>query len=162
MRPIPVVLAAALAASLALAAPASAGNGHGGSTARPEHALVVMTNTGVDANATGRMDVKHFPAVGTRAERSWMRLRMRHLDRGATYTLWMDDPSTDTDPTLVQVTDVSIVTKGNGNVNFRIDTETGATLPFGSTLALLAGKAFEVRDAGGNAVLSGTVPTLPQ
>jgi hypothetical protein len=164
MKKIPVVLAATLAATLGFAASADAkpGNGHGGAAGRPKKAHVILTNTEADANAKGRIDVKYFPLNGDRAERSWIRLRTRRLEGGATYTLWMDDPSTDLDPTVVQVPDVSITMRPRGQVNFRIDTAEGGTLPFGSTLALLAGNAVELRDVNGVAVLTGVFPTLPQ
>src|SRR5512138_1084573 len=95
MRTYRIAVGAALAASLALVATAEAGKG------RPERARIDLTNTGADDNASGRLDLRHFPAVGHRAERSWMRFKLRHLDDSATYTLWMDDPSTDADPALV-------------------------------------------------------------
>lgn len=159
-----LVLAAALAASLGLAGTASAkpGNGHGGGAGkgRPGAARVDLTNTGLDADAACRVDVKHFPAVGRRAERSWLRFKVRHVDAAASYSLWMDDPATVGDATLVEVTGVTITANDDGNANHRIDTKKGGVLPFGATLATLAGLPLEIRDGAGAAVFTGSLPAV--
>ena len=124
-------------------------------------AIPTVPVAGPDTDAKGAVDWKHFPAVGKRAERSWLRLRLGRLD-GTDYTLWMDDPSTvETD--LVQVTALTATADdADGNhLNFRLDTKQGDPMPFGATLDALVGKALEIRDAGGLAVLGGTVPAVP-
>jgi hypothetical protein len=153
MRTTGIVFGAALAASLALVATAEAGKG------RPARARADLTNTGVDEDASGRIDLRHFPGVGHRVERSWLRFKVRHLDAGATYTLWMDDPSTDADPALVD-TGVTLTANDDGADNYRIDTKHGGTLPFGGTLATLSGMNFEIRNGDGVAVLSGQLPAV--
>ena len=138
-------------------------SGTGGGKGRPARLVgdLARPETSTDANDAGKVDVKHFPAVGHRVERSWLRFKLRHLESHADYTLWMDDPTTAEDATLVQVGTEASSTNGDGNANLFFDTKKGGLLPFGSTLADLAGKAVEVRDGLGNVVLSGTVPTLP-
>jgi hypothetical protein len=162
MKKSKLVLAAALAASLGLAGTAAAtpGNGHGGGKGRPGAARADLTNTGVDADALCRVDVKHFPAVGHRAERSWLRFKVRNMDANASFSLWMDDPATVGDATLVQVTDVTITSNDDGGANLRIDTKHGGVLPFGSTLAGLAGLPLEVRNGAGAAVFTGSLPAV--
>ena len=153
MRTTGIVFGAALMASLALVATAEAGKG------RPGRARSDLTNTGADEDASGRVDVRHFPGVGRRTERSWLRFKLRHLDADATYTLWMDDPTTVEDTSLVD-TGVTLTMNDLGGDNHRIDTKHGGTLPFGGTLATLAGMTFEVRNGEGTAVLSGAVPAV--
>lgn len=155
MRTSRIVFGAALAVSLVAAVSATAVAGKG----RPERASADLTNTGADISASGRIDVRHFPAVGKRDERSWIRFRLRRLDAEATYTLWMDDPSTDADPALVD-TGITLTTNSRGGDNQRIDTKHGGTLPFGGTLATLAGMNFELRNGDGVAVLSGALPAV--
>src|SRR5688572_11858891 len=55
-----------------------------------------------DEDVAGDLSVKHFDARGNRPERSWIRTRVRHLERKTEYSLWLDDPSTVGDPTTVQ------------------------------------------------------------
>ena len=153
MRTSGIVFGAALAVSLGLAATAVAGRG------RPERASLDLANTGADVSASGRVDLKHFPAAGKRDERSWMRFRLHRLDPDATYTLWMDDPSTDADPALVD-TGITMTTNSRGGANQRVDTKHGGTMPFGATLAALAGMNFELRNGDGVAVLSGALPAV--
>jgi hypothetical protein len=111
----------------------------------------------------GVVDVKFFPAVGKRPERSWLRFKLRRLTPGATYTLWVDDPSTSPDSTLLQVaTTVPLVASGRGALSYRFDTKHDA-LPFGARLVDLGGMHVEVRDAAGTqVVLGGFLPSLPQ
>ncbi len=111
-------------------------------------------------NDFARLDVKHFPAFHARLERSWIRAKIRHLDAASDYSVWIDDPSTPATD-LVQVDTFS--TKHSGNFNFSKDTKRGDALPFGATLAALAGMAIEVRDAAGTTtLLAGTIPTSSQ
>jgi hypothetical protein len=155
-----LALAVGCAVALTLAGSAAAKPGRGGAKGRPGRAVADLVNSGVDADAKGRLDIRHFPAVGKRTERSWLRLKAGNLDANGSYSLWMDDPSTAEDLTLAQVADVSLDANDEGRANVRIDTKKGGVLPFGATLAGLAGMAFEIRDAGGAAVLTGTVPAL--
>ena len=155
-----LVAAAVATIAAASAAEAKPGNGHGGGKGRPVHAVAAMTNTGVDTDARGKLDVKFFPAVGKRAERSWLRFKLGKLDAGADYTLWMDMPNDDPDAGIVQVTDVTLVPGERGGLNFRLDTKKGDVLPFGASLADLSGMAVEIRDATGVAVLSGNLPAV--
>jgi hypothetical protein len=120
-----------------------------------------------DADAVGDVSVKHFDARGRHGERSWIRVRARHLDRKTEYSLWMDDPSTEGDATTVQFG--SFTTNGGGNINQRIDTKAkgrnreAGSMPFGSTLDALAGLPFEIRNAAGDVVLAGSFPdTTPE
>jgi len=111
-----------------------------------------------DRNAFAKLDVMHIPAKSGRAERSWFRLKLRHLDKSATYTLWADDPSTAA-ADLVQFD--SVTTQRSGNFNYMKDTKDGETLPFGATLAGLAGRRIEVRVAAGTTtIVAGTMPML--
>lgn len=157
-----IALVVACGAALALAGSAAAkpGNGNGGAKGRPGRARADLVNAGVDLDAKGRIDIRHFPAVGRRVERSWLRLKLGNLDADGSYTLWMDDPSTAEDLTLVQVADVALTANDDGRANLRIDTKKGGAMPFAATLPGLAGMAFEVRDGAGAAVLTGTVPAL--
>jgi hypothetical protein len=111
----------------------------------------------VNTDAVARLDVKHFPANRSRAERSWLRMKIRKLESNTTYTLWADDPSTlATD--LVQFD--SFTTMRSRNFKYMADTKKGGTLPFGATLANLSGMAIEVRDAAGTTtLLEGLIPS---
>ncbi len=157
-----LVLVAAIAASFALAHTATAkpGNGGGGGKGRPGAARVDLTNTGVDADASCRVDVKHFPTVGRRAERSWLRFKVRNADANSSFSLWMDDPATVGDATLVEVAGLTISSNDDGKANHRVDTKHGGVLPFGSTLAGLAGLPLEVRNGAGAAVFTGSLPAV--
>jgi len=160
-----ILTAAAAVAGLALvvvaANPAAAGKGNGGkgrAKGKPTsaRAALAVPELGPDEDAKGKLDVRHFPAVGKRVERSWLRFKLRKLDAESDYTLWVDDPSTE-DVDLTQVGD-AFTTDADGAANLRSDTKAGDTLPFGASLADLFGKALEVRDGDGSAVLEGQVP----
>ncbi len=154
------MLAAAGLAVLAAGVAPDAGAAGGNPNGRPGRGRseLVPSDGGPDADATGRVEVKHFPQNRSRDERSWFRVKVRHLDASTEYTLWADDPSTpETD--LVQFD--SSTTNDDGNFNYAKDTKRSDALPFGATLADLGGKAIEVRDAGGTTtLLAGTVPSL--
>ena len=128
--------------------------------------LAVAEVDPIDPNAKGRVDFKHFPGdvERERAERNWLRFRLRHLDKSGVYTLWADDPLDLVDGLVVVPDgaggDFTLTMNGGGNLNFRLDSKEGATMPFGRTLAELAGAAMEIRDANGATVLAGTFPTL--
>lgn len=101
--------------------------------------------------------MKHFPAVGKRAERSWFKLRLGRLD-GTEYTLWIDDPATTDVVDLVQA--ATLTANDDGAAKLHLDTKKGDALPLGGTLATLGGLALEIRDGTGAVVLTGNVPTL--
>jgi len=128
------------------------------------HGNLAAPDPAPDDNAVGNVSVKHFDAIGERPERSWIRVRARHLDRKTEYQLWMDDPSSEGDATTVQFG--TFTTNGGGNVNFRLDTKAHGrehvsdSLPFGSTIDGLAGMAFEIRNGDGAVVLAGTFPDI--
>jgi hypothetical protein len=127
----------------------------GGGRPSGAHGTLTPPDGAPDADAFARLNVKHFPEHYARAERSWFRLKVRHLDALTEYTLWADDPSTpETD--LVQFD--SFTTAQSGNFNYTKDTKRGDTLPFGATLAALSGMAIEVRGSG-TTPLAGTIPT---
>lgn len=110
-----------------------------------------------DANATARIDVKHFPANHGRRERSWFKMKLRHLTRNTVYTLWADDPAT---PVADLVQFATFTAPRSGNVNFTLDTKKAGTMPFGATLADLSGATIEVRDSVGMLrFLTGVIPT---
>jgi hypothetical protein len=171
MRSKALVLTTALAvAAFGASASAGPGRGHGGggghARGKPTkgRSALVVPEGAADADAKCVVDAKFFPAVGRRAERSWLRFKMRKLDADATFTVWIDDPADDetNGNALVQlVTTDALVAGGRGGVNLMLDTKHEATLPFGAALADLAGRAVEVRDsAGTTTVLAGTLPTL--
>ena len=159
-----VALVGAAAATSALAVP-----GGGNDAARPakgRSALAIPEVDAPDANAVGRVDFKHYPGdvEKEREERSWIRFRLRHLDKDGAYTLYADDPLDAVD-SVVAVPDglggtFTITMNGGGNRNLRLDSKEGATMPFGRTLAELAGAAVEIHDANGAIVLAGTFPTF--
>jgi hypothetical protein len=155
-------IATAIALSIALVALAEAkpNQGKGNAKGRPERGSARLDIAGVDDNARGKIDAKHFPAVGKREERSWLRVKVGHLETDATYTLWMDDPTTTDDAALVEVAGVTLVPGHKGATKLKLDTKKGDALPFGATLADLGGMLLEVRDEDGNAVLTGSVPVL--
>ncbi len=173
MRTIVKTTAAATAIALGLlsaAALALPGNGGGGppigqgqARGRPlrgRSMLAAPDGATTDVNARGVVDVRFFGAIGHRVERSWLRFRLHRLTPGATYTLWMDDPNSLTQPNLTQVPDVTLTADSDGFARLRFDTKHGDTLPFGATLVQLGGTAVEIHNADGVAVLTGTVPTL--
>jgi len=128
-------------------------------TGRPSGARSVLAIPvdGPDLNATGRLNVKHFPAHHARVERTWFKLKLRHLDKDTDYTLWADDPSTE-GTELVQFD--TFTTKHSGSYNYSRDTKKGAALTFGAALTDLGGNAIEVRNAAGTVViLSGIIPS---
>jgi hypothetical protein len=152
----PMTKALAAAAFLALGAAALAGPGQPSSA---RNLLAVPETDPPDADATGSLQVKFFPANGSRAERTWVRLRAHKLDRKADYTMWLDDPAVAGDD-FVQW-DAVITTHGQGNVNTRVDTKHGGSMPFGKSAQDLAGAAFQLRNVDGAVVLEGSFPTLP-
>lgn len=154
--------AASLALTVALVTAAQAKSDHaqGHAKGKPSRAMAQLDNSGLDEDARGKIDVKHFPEVGKRTERSWLRIKVRHLDADATYSLWMDDPTTTDDATLIELVGLVFETGDTGNDNLRLDTKKGDALPFDATLATLGGMLFEIRDGAGAVVLSGAVPVL--
>lgn len=106
----------------------------------------------------GRIDETVRAADAGHAARSLLRLRVEHFAADAEFTLWGDDPAT-SGSALTQFG--SLTTNGRGGGAFVLDSQDGDPMPFGAALADLAGKAVEVRDAGGGAVLVGEFPALP-
>ena len=147
--------AAALLALGVLSAFAVAGAGS------PRQAREDLANGGAldSPDAYGRLTVKDYPVVGNRPARSWVRLQAWKLERGEDFTMYLDDPTVEGDD--FQPWGDSIAARGNGNINFRVDTKKGGALPFGKTADELAGAQFQLRDGEGNIVLTGVFPTLP-
>jgi hypothetical protein len=107
---------------------------------------------------SGRIDESVRAADAGHAARSHLRLTVEHLAAGATFTLWADDPAT---PGTALTQFGSLTTDGKGRGALDLDSQDGDPMPFGASLADLAGKAVEVRDGGGAAVLAGEFPALP-
>jgi hypothetical protein len=141
----------ALAAGLALAGPYSP------TSARND--LAVPETDPPLPLATGSLQVKFFPENAHRAERTWVRLRAHKLGKKTDYTMWVDDPSVAGEDFVAW--DTTVTTRGNGNVNDRVDTKKGGLLPFGKSAQDLAGALFQLRDGDGLVVLEGAFPTLP-
>lgn len=135
------------------------GRDQGEARGRPSRGTSALTPPAgaADADATGRADVKLFPAIGHRPARSWFRIFAAKLPANASFTLWIDDPST-ADPAVVQVGTATYASDAEGDLKIRFDTKRGDSLPFGATLTALAGKAVEIHDSGGHVVLAGQVP----
>jgi len=154
--------AAALATVACVAYVAEAKNDHSGgggnATGRPARAKSFLTSPDEGSNDRGRVEMKFFPERKSRAERSWLRFKIRHLEPNADYTIWIDDPSTE-EVDLVQVGD-AFTTNDRGNRNVFRDTKKGDVLPFESDLVTLSGLAVEVRDAGDAVVLEGNLPAI--
>ena len=133
--------------------------GSGGGAGKPSQGKAAMAppDGGADDDASARIFVKHFPARGARAERSWFRVKSRRLQGSTDYTLWADDPAT---PGTELVQFDTFTTKRNGGLHYKQDTKHGGAMPFGATLAELSGMAVEVRGGSGiTTILAGTVPT---
>lgn len=166
-----VIPAAVLLTALSFPAIAREGNGGGGARGRPSAAKSALDRTPADRNAGGRVDVKQFPAVGGRPLREWLRFHANHVGRTGACSIWIDDPALPVDDPLTPIDEslfpnllyrVGALRGGDhdGSWTWRFDTHKGGRLPFGATLAELAGQTVEIRDAGGTAVLRGTVPTI--
>src|SRR5688572_11361156 len=78
------------------------------------------------ADATGSLQVKHFPENGNRPERTWVRLRAKNLGKKTDYTMWVDDPTVEGEDFVAW--EGTVTTRGKGNVNDRTDTKMGGTL----------------------------------
>ncbi len=128
------------------------------STGRPSGArsILLPPDAAADQDAVGRLFVKHFPANSKRADRTWFKLKLRHLDADTEFTLWANDPATVSNE-LVQMD--TFTTKRSGNYNYTKDTKKGAVVTFGAAIASLGGTAVEVRNSTGTVViLVGTIP----
>lgn len=110
-------------------------------------------------DAYGRLTAKHYPPHGKAAERSWLRLQAWKLEKKADYRMFVDDPTVEGED--FQPFGDAITTRGNGNINARVDTKKGGALPFGKTLDELGGASFQLRDSADAVVLVGLLPTLP-
>ena len=103
--------------------------------------------------ASGRVETQFKPGDSHKPAQSKLKIKLHHLARDSEYTLWGIDPAT---LTLSQFG--SVTTHGEGDAEFKVDTKHGDSLPFGASLADLAGTALEVHDASGAVALSGTFP----
>lgn len=151
----PMKMLVAVSTLLFLGAVAPAGPGE---PSKARTLLAIPETDPPDDNAFGNLTVKFFPENGARPERTWVRLRAHKLDKKADYTMWLDDPEVAGDD-FVQW-DATITTRGNGNINYRVDTKRGGTMPFGKTAQVLAGAQFQLRNADGAVVLSGSFPDI--
>ncbi len=128
------------------------------STGPPSGAKSNLTPPEGAANtrAFARLNVKHFPARASREERTWFKLKLRHLDAATEYTVWTDDPSTE-GTELVQFG--TFTTRNSGNFNYATDTKKGDALTLGATLTSMGGMPIEVRNSAGTVVvLAGIIP----
>jgi hypothetical protein len=110
-------------------------------------------------DASGRLTVQRFPSKGERPERTWIRVQAHKLAKKAPYTIWVDDPRTP-EADFAMWGD-GFTTRGNGNVNLRVDSKHGGAMPFDLGAFELDGAAVEIRDGEGVVVLSGNLPRLP-
>jgi hypothetical protein len=154
-----VVAAAVSLGSVALATPGDHGHGHAKGRPLRGKSELAVPEAAADADAHGVVALRYFPAVGKRAERSWFRVRLGALDGVNTeYTLWVDDPATVDVVDLVQV--ATLTADEDGAARLKLDSKRGDTMPFGATIAGLAGLAVEVHDAAGAVVLTGALPAV--
>ena len=107
------------------------------------------------SGAKGRIEAEFKPAEGKHEEESKLSVKIEHLSGDTEYTLWGTNPATATVEQFGSVT-----TKHDGNAEFKVETKKGDALPFGASLAALAGGTFEVRDGSGTVVLHGTFPEV--
>ena len=106
--------------------------------------------------AHGEIEVQRFTTNATRKERSWFRLVVLRLTPDSTYTLWADDPSA---PGEILLQFGWLTTNRDGAGRYFLDTARGDSMPFGESLAALAGREVEVRDAEGEmTLLAGSIP----
>jgi len=106
--------------------------------------------------SVGRLDEEVHPATPGRAEFSRLTIEVRGLAASTPYLLLADDPATPDTATSLFAT---VTTDAKGRARVTIDTNKGGALPFGASLADLAGHVVEVRDANDVLVLAGTFPT---
>jgi hypothetical protein len=109
----------------------------------------------------GVITTRRFPQHHKQPGRQWLRFKLRHLDAGAAYTIWVvleDDPLTvDVVEAPYQLGD-PVTMNDDGNANRFLDTKRGDVFD----LASLIGKTVEVHDANGVVVLTGAVPDFKQ
>jgi hypothetical protein len=125
---------------------------------QPEHGDHVKDRnelTSTVAGAKGRVEAEFKAADAHHAEESKLTIKVEHLSGDTEYTLWGTNPATGTVEQFGTLT-----TKSDGNAEFKVETKKGDALPFGATLADLAGGTLEVRDSSGTAVLTGTFPDI--
>lgn len=146
---------AAIGAVLALGLAAAAF-----AASRPRHARETLAPAAESPSpdASGRLTVKEIPSHGKSEDRSWIRLQAKKLEKKADYTMYVDDPTVEGED--FQPFGDPITTRGNGNINARVDTKKGGSLPFDKTLDELGGALFQLRDAEDAVVLEGVLPTL--
>ena len=124
------------------------GSGGGGSWIRVRSDMV-RAAAASDADVSGHVEVR------TRDGRQKFQVEADHLAAGVSVEFLVADGSA----ALVSLG--SMTTDSLGEAELELDTGDGASLPAGAaTVADLAGRAVEVRDAAGGVLLTGTVPAL--
>lgn len=108
--------------------------------------------------AKGKVIAKRQEATKKLPVHETLELALSKLDRAQTYTIWMDDPS-DEATDLVRIEPYEVVSTSKRTAKVRWD-DAAEGLPFGATLATLAGHRLQVRDGAGHVALTGTVPAL--
>ncbi|MCE9635336.1 MAG: hypothetical protein K8T90_06470 [Planctomycetes bacterium] len=107
----------------------------------------------------GRIKVQRQEATKKLPERETLEVSLSRLVKGGTYSLWADDP-TDGSESLVRIPPYDFVPKGNRTAVLRFGGTSPQSLPFGATLADLAARRVQVRDASGHVVVVGPVPAI--
>ena len=145
------LLLSGLAALAMTAGAGAAGEGLG----RPIRGYAELTppEGSTDEDALCRVRVRYPRLDGEKDDRSWLRMQAMNLERNSGYTLLATNPVSGALEEFGTLT-----TNGAGRAYLRIDTKKGGKLPFGATLADLAGATIEVRDASDVVVLAGTLP----
>lgn len=149
-----------LSLGLALCAALGAGAAYAKAAPRIARTRVVLS---ADAafGATGKVEVQHRRATRKAGESDALLLRMQHLVRGETYTVWCLDPIGGS-PVAERIPPwEGVVAARNRTAVVRFDTAKGDSLPFGATLTQLAGCKMQIRDSLGHTVLTGQIPALP-
>jgi hypothetical protein len=136
--------------------PGAVDNGGGGSGSSGGSATDLRARRDlVRAAGASDADVYGHVEVRSRDGREKFTVEAEHLDAGAVIEVIVEDGAA----TLVSAGTATAGTTGEAELE--LDTGDGATLPAGaSTVAGLAGRAVEVRDAAGGVLLTGTVPAV--
>ena len=107
----------------------------------------------------GRIVVERREATRKAPERETLELSLSRMRAGETYTIWMDDPFDDSD-LVVRTPPYDILPRPTRKAVVRFVSGTAQGLPFGGTLADLASRRVQVRNAAGKVVVVGTVPAI--
>ena len=107
----------------------------------------------------GRIVVERREAARKSPERETCTLSLSRMLAHETYSIWMDDPLDDSD-SVVRTPPFDVVPRRNRTAVVRFVSGTAQGLPFGATLADLASRRIQVRNAAGTVVVVGTVPTI--